>query len=161
MRAVALRAPRPEPQQRGAKIVKRQPSGRFVYAAAAFLVLCCALPARAFDVALPYPGQVSLSEEGEKGFVYRSCPGSQRLYTYDLDRDGRSLCNDRCANAWPPVIAPASARALGQWSVIRRDDGTPQWAYRGHPVYSLLDDTPNHPKGDGKGGVWHLLPYEK
>jgi predicted lipoprotein with Yx(FWY)xxD motif len=78
-----------------------------------------------------------------------------------MDRDGRSLCNGGCANAWAPVLAPASARALGQWSVIRRDDGKLQWAYRGHPVYSLLDDTPNHPKGDGKAGVWHLLPYEK
>ena len=130
-------------------------------AATAFLILCHGSSAHAFDVALPYPGQVSLSQEGDKGFVYRSCPGSLRLYTYDLDRDGRSLCNAGCASAWPPVIAPASARALGQWSVIRRDDGKLQWAYRGRPVYSLLNDVPNHPKGDGQGGHWHLLAYEK
>ena len=47
-------------------------------------------PARAaFDVALPYPTEVALSEEGEKGFVFRRFPGGQRLYTYDLDRAGK------------------------------------------------------------------------
>ena len=46
-------------------------------------------PARAaFDVALPYPTEVALSEEGDKGFVFRRFPGAQRLYIYDLDRGG-------------------------------------------------------------------------
>ena len=141
--------------------MKRGPAGKFLCTATVFLALCGGLPAWAFDIGLPYPGQVSLSEDGDKGFVYRSCPGSQRLYTYDLDRDGRSLCNGACANAWPPVLAPASAHPLGQWSAIRRDDGKLQWAYRGRPVYSLLNDSLTQPKGDGRGGVWHLLPYEK
>ena len=50
---------------------------------------------------------------------------------------------------------------MGDWSVIRRDDGTQQWAYHGKPVYSLFHDAPNKPVGDGEGGVWHVLPYEK
>jgi predicted lipoprotein with Yx(FWY)xxD motif len=141
--------------------MNRKSRERLVCTASVLLLICHGPSARAFDIALPYPAEVSLSQDGDKGFVYRSCPGSQRLYTYDLDHDGRSFCNAACADAWPPVIAPASARALGQWSVIRREDGRLQWAYRGHPVYSLLNDAPNHPKGDGKGGVWHLLPYEK
>ena len=119
-------------------------------------------PARAaLDVALPYPTEVALSEEGEKGFVFRRFPGGQRLYTYDLDRAGRSYCNEGCEGARPPVIAPAAAKSMGEWSVIRRYDDRLQWVYRGHPVYSLFNDAPGDPHGDGEGGVWHILPYEK
>jgi predicted lipoprotein with Yx(FWY)xxD motif len=50
---------------------------------------------------------------------------------------------------------------MGDWTVIRRDNGLLQWAYRGKPVYSMFHDAPNTPRGDGEGGVWHLLPYEK
>lgn len=132
-----------------------------VMAAAAFLLFCGAAPVRAFDANLPYPAEVALSEEGDHGFVFRRFPGSQRLYTYDLDHDGRSYCDGGCASARPPVVAPASAKPMGDWSPARRNDGQLQWAYRGHPVYSMFHDAPNNPVGDGEGGVWHLLPYEK
>jgi predicted lipoprotein with Yx(FWY)xxD motif len=119
-------------------------------------------PARAaFDVSLPYPTEVALTEEGDKGFVFRRFPGAQRLYIYDLDRAGRSYCNQDCEGAHVPVLAPASAHPMGEWTVIRRYDDRLQWAYRGHPVYSLFHDAPNAPHGDGEGGVWHILPYEK
>jgi len=119
-------------------------------------------PARAaFDVASGYPTEVALSEEGDKGYIFRRFPGGQRLYTYDTDHAGRSYCNEGCEGAHPPVIAPASAKAMGQWTVIRRYDDRLQWVYRGHPVYSLFHDAPNDPHGDGEGGVWHILPYEK
>jgi predicted lipoprotein with Yx(FWY)xxD motif len=126
------------------------------------IFILCGAPARAaFDVALPYPTEVALSEEGDKGYVFRRFPGGQRLYTYDLDRAGRSYCNEGCEGARPPVLAPASAKPMGQWSAIRRDDGRLQWAYRGHPVYSFFHDAPNDPRGDGEDGAWHILPYEK
>jgi predicted lipoprotein with Yx(FWY)xxD motif len=130
-----------------------------VLASAAILV--CSSPIKAFDANLPYPAEVALSEEGDQGFVFRRFPGSQRLYIYDLDRGGRSYCNGGCASARPPVIAPDSARPMGDWTIVRRDDGQSQWVYRGHPVYSFFHDAPNDPKGDGESGEWHLLPYEK
>jgi predicted lipoprotein with Yx(FWY)xxD motif len=114
------------------------------------------------DITSPYPAQVALTDEGAKGFVFRRCPGNERLYTYDPDGAGRSTCNAGCESTWSAVLAPASARTLGQWNTIRRDDGQLQWAYRGHPVYSLIQDAPYAPRGDGKeDGKWHLLPYEK
>jgi predicted lipoprotein with Yx(FWY)xxD motif len=126
------------------------------------LLLLTAVPARAaFDVGLPYPTEVALSEEGDKGYVFRRFPGSQRLYTYDLDRAGRSYCNEGCEGAHPPVIAPASAASMGEWSVIRRYDSRMQWVYRGHPVYSLFHDAPKDPHGDNEDGMWHLVPYER
>jgi len=126
------------------------------------LFILIAVPARAaFDIGLPYPTEVALSEEGNKGFVFRRFPGNQRLYTYDLDRAGRSYCNEGCEGAYPPVIAPASAKAMGEWSVIRRDDGRLQWAYRGRPVYSFFHDDPKAPHGDKDAATWHLVPGEK
>ena len=45
------------------------------------------------------------------------------LYTFDKDAGGKSMCNDDCAKNWPPLMAPADAKADGKWSVIKRDDG--------------------------------------
>ena len=114
------------------------------------------------DVNAPDPAQVGLTAEGAKGCVFRRCPGDQRLYVYDRDSPTHSACTKDCTKTWSPVLAPASAKTLGAWTVIRRDDGRSQWAYRGRPVYTLIQDTPFAPKGDGReGGKWHLLPYEK
>jgi predicted lipoprotein with Yx(FWY)xxD motif len=134
---------------------------RTPFLAAAALMTICGGARAAFDTSLSYPGEVALSEEGAKGYVFRRFPGSQRLYFYDQDRGGRSFCNEGCDSARPPVLAPAAAKPMGEWTVIRRDDGQLQWAYRGHPVYTMYHDAPNDPHGDGEGGVWHLLPYEK
>ena len=68
-----------------------------------------------------------------------------------------SLTGD-CAKAWPPVLAAKDAKAFGDWTLIKREDGTNQWAYRGKPVYTLYHDTPD---GVGETGPWHLLPYER
>jgi predicted lipoprotein with Yx(FWY)xxD motif len=114
-----------------------------------------------FDVSAPYPSEVALVAEVDKGYVFRRNPGAQRLYIYDGDHDGRSFCNNGCASEWPPVLAPATAQAIGQWSYVHRDDGKLQWAYRGHPVYSRYHDAFDNPQGDGEDGMWHLLPYEK
>jgi predicted lipoprotein with Yx(FWY)xxD motif len=104
-----------------------------------------------------YPEEVALSEEGANGWVYRRFPGGQRLYFHDLDKDGKSACNGACNGAWRPVPAPPDAVPKGLWTAIVRDDGSRQWAYKGHPVYTLYHDDPAAPGGDGQAGVWHLL----
>ena len=114
------------------------------------------------DLNAPYPEQVGLTDEGAKGYVFRRCPGNQRLYTYDLDTPLRSACSDACQANWTPVFAAPTAKPLGQWTIIRGENGQGQWAYRGKPVYTMLNDPPYAPKGDGReGGKWHLLPYEE
>jgi predicted lipoprotein with Yx(FWY)xxD motif len=80
------------------------------------------------------------------------------LYTYDKDapNSGKSVCNDKCATNWPPLKASASAKADGAWTVVTRDDGTKQWAYKGQPLYYWVKDKAAGDKtGDGVGGVWH------
>ena len=79
------------------------------------------------------------------------------LYTYDKDADGKSACNGQCAQNWPPLMADAAAKAEGEWSVIKRDDGSMQWAYDGKPVYTfVMDKKAGDVTGDGKMGVWHV-----
>lgn len=125
----------------------------------ACVLLAATAPASAFDSNLPYPSEVALADEAGKGFVYRRFPGSARLYTYDLDTPTRSACNEECAGKRRPVLVRTpGAKPMGDWTIVKRTDGYNQWAYKGRPVYTLFHDTP---EGDGEGGSWHLLPYEK
>lgn len=95
------------------------------------------------------------------GIVFAD-PGGMTLYTYDEDADtpGTSSCDRvrHCERRWPPLTAPEEAKPTGNWSVIRRHDGTPQWAYKGMPVYTSVDDvTPGAMSGDNANQVWHAL----
>jgi len=79
------------------------------------------------------------------------------LYTFDKDAGGKSACNGPCAMNWPPLMAGTDAKAVGDWSVITRDDGSRQWAWRGRPLYFWSKDTqPGQRSGDGFNQVWHV-----
>lgn len=81
------------------------------------------------------------------------------LYTFDRDTagSGKSVCNGPCAANWPPFIAGADAKDNGDWTVIKRDDGTPQWAYKGKPLYAWSKDAkPGDRTGDGFNNAWRL-----
>ncbi len=80
------------------------------------------------------------------------------LYTFDKDVPGKSNCKGKCATAWPPVLAGASAKATGKLSIITRDDGSKQWAYGKMPLYGWFKDKKTGDvTGDGRGGVWHVV----
>ena len=80
------------------------------------------------------------------------------LYTFDKDAGGKSACNDQCAKIWPPVTAAADAKASGDLSIITRDDGSKQWAYKGKPVYLYAKDAkPGDKAGDNFKDVWHVI----
>ncbi|WP_243372994.1 COG4315 family predicted lipoprotein [Microvirga solisilvae] len=79
------------------------------------------------------------------------------LYTFDRDAAGKSNCNGQCAQNWPPLMAQAGAAASGDWSVVTRDDGGKQWAYKGKPLYLWVKDTKaGEVTGDGVNNVWHI-----
>ncbi|MBO1110397.1 COG4315 family predicted lipoprotein [Bordetella petrii] len=80
------------------------------------------------------------------------------LYTFDNDSAGKSVCNDKCAKAWPPLAAAADAKAQGDYSIVTRDDGAKQWAYKGKPLYLFVKDTkPGEKHGDNVKNVWHVV----
>ena len=82
------------------------------------------------------------------------------LYTYDKDNrgDGKSVCVDKCAVNWPPLMAGANDNGGGDWSVVTRPDGSKQWAYKGWPLYFWIkDQKPGDKTGDDVGKVWHIV----
>jgi predicted lipoprotein with Yx(FWY)xxD motif len=87
----------------------------------------------------------------------------ETLYVSDSDRPGKSNCDSVCADDHTPLIAPAIANAVGDWSVVKRDEGAKQWAYKGRPLYSFISDgKPGNVAGEGGG--WHaavLRPIPK
>ena len=87
-------------------------------------------------------------------------PAGATLYSFDKDvaNSGKSTCNNQCATNWPPLAAQASDAASGDWSIVTRDDGAKQWAWKGSPLYTYAKDAKaGDATGDGKGNVWHLV----
>src|SRR3984957_15238878 len=83
------------------------------------------------------------------------------LYTFARDASGKSNCNGACATNWPPLLASADAKASGDWTIVTRDDGGKQWAYKGKPLYEFAKDTkPGDVTGDGVNSVWHIAAPE-
>ena len=80
------------------------------------------------------------------------------LYTFDKDSDGKSACNGPCAANWPALKAEAGDSAGDNYTVIARDDGSKQWAYKGKPLYTFAkDQKAGDSSGDGfLNGAWHL-----
>lgn len=81
------------------------------------------------------------------------------LYTFDKDAagSGKSACNGQCAVNWPPLMAKEGDKAAGDYSVVTRDDGGKQWAYKGKPLYLWIkDQKPGDKTGDGVNNVWHV-----
>lgn len=86
-------------------------------------------------------------------------PNQMTLYTFDRDAagSGKSVCNGPCATNWPPFMASASDTASGDFSIVIRDDGARQWAFKGKPLYYWVRDTkPGDKTGDGFNNVWRL-----
>jgi predicted lipoprotein with Yx(FWY)xxD motif len=80
------------------------------------------------------------------------------LYTFDRDVPSKSNCNGQCAANWPPLKADGGGRASGDWSIITRDDGSKQWAYKGKPLYMWAkDQKPGDTTGNGvNNNAWHV-----
>lgn len=81
------------------------------------------------------------------------------LYTFDKDTVNKSNCGSACLVLWPAFMAPSNAKASGQFSAIKRDDGKYQWAINGKPLYFYANDkNVGDRNGDNKLDVWHVVP---
>ena len=82
------------------------------------------------------------------------------LYTFDNDKagSGKSVCNGPCAGLWPPLMAGATDQPTGDYSVVTRDDGMRQLAYKGKPLYFYkADQKAGDRTGDNFKDVWHIV----
>lgn len=97
------------------------------------------------------------SVKTEAGMLVNSA--GMTLYTFDKDPagSGKSVCNGPCATNWPPLMAGGSDSASGNWTIVTRDDGGKQWAYKGKPLYLWIkDQKPGDKTGEGFNNVWRV-----
>jgi predicted lipoprotein with Yx(FWY)xxD motif len=88
------------------------------------------------------------------------------VYLFEMDKKGVSKCSDACAAAWPPVTTTGAPKATGgatssMLGTLKRDDGTMQVTYNGHPLYYYAgDSTPGQTNGEGLtdyGAEWYVV----
>lgn len=113
---------------------------------AASMAVC--VPALAADAPAKMAGGVLVAANG------------MTLYTFDNDKavSGKSACNGPCAVAWPPLMAMAADQPTGDYSVVTRDDGAKQLAYKGKPLYFYKSDQKAGDRtGDNFKDIWHIV----
>lgn len=79
------------------------------------------------------------------------------LYTFAKDEGEKIACVEACSQIWPPLLADAKDKAMGEYSVVTRPDGAKQWAYKGKPLYRWSKDAkPGDATGEGFKDLWHV-----
>ncbi len=119
------------------------------------LILAVTIVAVAFAAtAIAAPAMIG---DSAKGKVLTDAKG-MTLYTFTKDSGGKSVCNGKCAVNWPPLMAASGEKGGDGYSMIKRDDGKMQWAYKGKPLYTWVKDKkPGDITGDGvSNGAWQL-----
>lgn len=85
--------------------------------------------------------------------------------TTDKNTPNGSSCNNGCAIEWPPLLAKKGDTASGDYTLITRDNGDKQWAYRGIPLYRFVDDNvAGDTIGENDEGIWFVaqpIPVSK
>lgn len=104
------------------------------------------------SLALAAPGGLEL----KNGYLVNA--SGMTLYSFDKDSSSASNCYSQCAVNWPPAVAAPGDKAEGKYTLVKRNDGSSQWAYNGQPLYLWINDNnPGDKTGDGVGGVWHIV----
>jgi predicted lipoprotein with Yx(FWY)xxD motif len=67
---------------------------------------------------------------------------------------GAAVCDAECLKTWQPLRPRAMTPPVGAWSVIKRADGSLQWAYDNKAVYKYAKDVE---PGDARGDIVELF----
>lgn len=107
-----------------------------------------------------HPVDAALFQDPDGNWFYKTFPSGSRLFVSDGDSPGISRCYQGCASAWPPlyVSSDQTTERVGEWTVILRDDGKRQWAYKGQPVYRRYHDLAADSEGIEAAGFRLLQP---
>src|SRR5690606_33228105 len=78
------------------------------------------------------------------------------VYVSDADQPNKSNCTtESCLQRWQPLLAPATAKPQGEWSVVVRAPGVRQWAFRNRPLYTHVRDTRTVSYDGSDESGWH------
>lgn len=120
------------------------------------VIICAASLAGLSGMAAAQTGGPAQTADTSKGKALADAKG-MTLYTFDRDTAEKSNCTGQCAQNWPPFVAAADAKPAAGWTVVTREDGSKQWAYKGRPLYTWVKDTKKGDvTGDGVNGIWRI-----
>jgi predicted lipoprotein with Yx(FWY)xxD motif len=121
-----------------------------------------------FLLALPLVAQdeplITLGSTDELG-EFLIGPNGLTLYMFTRDPLGETVCYDQCAENWPPLLVESADEVTvaegipGTFGTVERTDGTLIVTWNGMPLYYWARDAaPGDVDGQGRGGVWWILP---
>ena len=110
-------------------------------------------------VVIDAPRPDSVTVQGQGATKYIAAKTGMTLYVYDGDGVGAD-CIDDCLKAWPPLLAQAGDKQIGDWKPVSRRSGALQWAYKDMPVYTYANEAvAGQASGDDVGRAWHALQF--
>ena len=106
------------------------------------------MPAGVAITLLPANGKIFTTSSGKSLYRYSFY---QRVQSNDGLRAGTNYpaigqalgakaCSDECLKTWKPLTAAKNAQPSWHWTILVRDDGSRQWAYKGYALYTYADD---------------------
>jgi predicted lipoprotein with Yx(FWY)xxD motif len=81
------------------------------------------------------------------------------LYYFRSDTPNKSKVNGALAHLWPPLIAtrPTASGVKGKVVAFKQPAGS-QVSYKGHFLYTFIDDSPGHVTGQGVSNFFVATP---
>jgi predicted lipoprotein with Yx(FWY)xxD motif len=109
----------------------------------------------------PVGTTVLVVQHSSLGWVMAKADGSV-VYTYAKDSKGKApTCTGSCASVWAPVTGSPKAGPAdtfpGSFSLVTAANGQKVITYDGLPLYTFVGAPPLSTKGNGVGGVWHVI----
>jgi predicted lipoprotein with Yx(FWY)xxD motif len=109
----------------------------------------------------PIGTTVLIVQHSDLGWVMAKADG-QVVYTYAKDSKNRPpTCTGSCASVWAPVTGVPKAGPAdtfpGSFGVVTGAGGAKVITYDGSPLYTFVGAPPLSTKGNGVGGVWHVI----
>ena len=110
----------------------------------------------------PVGTTVLIVQHSNLGWVMAKASGIV-VYTYANDRKGGPpTCTGSCASVWAPVTGMPKAGPAdnfpGTFGLVTGAGGTKVITYNGYPLYTYVVAPALSTKGNGIGGVWHVIP---
>ncbi len=108
------------------------------------------------------PAMVNLTKTDKLGSFLVDGKG-MTLYLFTKDSPNTSVCYDKCAVAWPPLLTSGTPVAgngvdASKFGTTTRKDGTTQVTYNGWPLYYYFKDkAPGDVTGQNVGTVWFVV----
>jgi predicted lipoprotein with Yx(FWY)xxD motif len=108
---------------------------------------------------------VAVADNPDLGQILVDSQG-RTVYLFEKDEADESYCSGACAQEWPPLTTAGSPKAgngvdAGKLDTVKRDDGSTQVVFDGHPLYLYAEDTkPGDANGNEVeefGAEWYAL----